>query len=610
MSAETATLIHLCADMLLAIVGVALALLVVWHDPWRRSNQYFALCMGIFTAFAVLNMVWAVIRLLDLQPNLVPRGLITLYVLGLMMVFNFVLRFAQLPHRLRMVERAISMPVAGLYVATIWLTDVYYDFQPDGFATYRYQVSLAGRVGLALILTYLVAMVVVLHRQRSPLARELTAPAAVLALGVISVSFVPEARRVALNTVALAVAAIMLGRLVLKVQVFQPLFDLNAELALKNAELIEASRLKSEFLANMSHELRTPLNSIIGYTDMVHDGAYGGLTALQEDRLEKVTRNGRLLLELINHVLDLSKIEAGRLELNCGPVETTALLDDLLHDYQPAAAAKGLSLVRGYDRLPTLYADELRVRQILASLISNAVKFTEQGVVIVRGHLDAERQQVVISVADSGPGIDPAEQEHLFDGFQQAGAVRAQGGTGLGLVVARRLAEIHGGNLWFESVVEHGSVFHVALPAASDSPPYTAVLRPRRQGSGPVVLAADANYETLKMVQDALEPVGCRVYGACSGKAALRLTRELRPALILLDAHLPDQSGWDVLRALRDDPTTARIAVIVLAAPDAERPPAPTHPDGTLSKPVRAASLLAEARRLLGDKALRREVAR
>jgi len=611
MSAEAATLIHLCADALLAVVGVALALLVVWHDPRRRSNQYFALCMGIFTAYAVLNMAWAVIRLLDLAPDLVPRGLITLYVLGLMMVFNFVLSFAQLPRPLRAVERAISMPATAVYLAVIWLTDVYYDFQPEGFATYRYRVAPAGRLGLALILAYLLAMVIVLHRQRSPRARALTPPAAVLALGVIVVSLVPETRRIALNTVALSAAAIMLGRLVLQVQVFQPLFDLNAELALKNAELVEAARLKSEYLANMSHELRTPLNSIIGYTDMVHEGAYGALTPLQADRLDKVTRNGRLLLDLINHVLDLSKIEAGRLDLHCALVDVTALLDDLLTEYQPAAAAKGLSLVRGYDRLPTLYADEQRVRQILAGLISNAVKFTVQGVVIVRGRLDAERQQVVISVADSGPGIDPVEQEHLFDGFQQPGAQRAQEGSGLGLVVARRLAEIHGGNLWFESVVDHGSVFHVALPAAPDSPPYAAVLRPRRQGSGPVALAVDDDREALLAAQSALEAAGCRVYGACNGRAALRLVAELHPALILLDVHLPDQTGWEVLRALRDDPAAARVPVILLAAPDDGPPPGAPSPDATLARRAPPGALRAEARRLLGAKALRgREVGR
>jgi signal transduction histidine kinase len=167
----------------------------------------------------------------------------------------------------------------------------------------------------------------------------------------------------------------------------------------------------------MSHELRTPLNSIIGYTELVTKGTYGTLTELQHDRLNKVNRNGRTLLELINDVLDLSRIEAGRLILSMETVSTAELLDSLMDEFRPQAEQKGLSLVRGYGHLPALHADITRARHILSNLLSNAIKFTDQGAVIVRGHFDPGSQRVVITVTDTGPGIPPDRQDRLFDAY-------------------------------------------------------------------------------------------------------------------------------------------------------------------------------------------------
>jgi signal transduction histidine kinase len=198
-----------------------------------------------------------------------------------------------------------------------------------------------------------------------------------------------------------------LGRAVVNYQVFQPLADLNAELARKNAEIQEATLKKSQFLANMSHELRTPLNSIIGYTELVDNGTYGALGEVQQDRLRKVTRNGRVLLDLINDVLDLSRIEAGRVEARPRPVPTTDLLNSLIAEFEPQARARGLEMVRGYGKLPAMRVDEDLTRQILSNLLSNAVKYTDTGSVIVRGDFDESRHQVVLTITDTGLGIDP-----------------------------------------------------------------------------------------------------------------------------------------------------------------------------------------------------------
>ncbi|MDW8298847.1 MAG: GAF domain-containing protein [Anaerolineae bacterium] len=254
-------------------------------------------------------------------------------------------------------------------------------------------------------------------------------------------------------------------------------------LAVENADLyaraLEANELKSQFLATVSHELRTPLNAIMGYTEMIIKGVYGSLTGKQHERLQRVYDNATHLLALINDVLDLAKIESGRLTLNTEPLDVQPVLQDAIAQIAPLAEAKHLSVYIDVPQgLPRVEADRVRLRQIVLNLLSNAVKFTRKGGITVRAYqwqLAAPLEGVpltagnwlCIAVADSGIGIAPEHFEVIFDAFRQVDGsiVREFQGTGLGLPITRQLVEMHGGKIWLESEVGRGSTFTVALPA-------------------------------------------------------------------------------------------------------------------------------------------------
>jgi len=256
-------------------------------------------------------------------------------------------------------------------------------------------------------------------------------------------------------------------------------------LAVDNADLyaqaLAANELKSQFLATMSHELRTPLNAVMGYTEMVMGGVYGELNPTQKDRLQRVYSNAQHLLDLINDILDLAKIESGRLTLNPEPIAVQPLLETALSHITPLAEAKRLRLEASYaPELPTVNADTIRLRQIMINLLSNAVKFTREGGITVTASLLAvpdaslpegiqlpNGQWVCVRVTDTGIGIARENFEMIFDAFRQVdgSAVREYPGTGLGLSITRHLVELHGGKLWLESEVGRGSTFSVAFPA-------------------------------------------------------------------------------------------------------------------------------------------------
>jgi PAS domain S-box-containing protein len=241
-----------------------------------------------------------------------------------------------------------------------------------------------------------------------------------------------------------------------------------AEVAMEIArdQAVEASRVKSQFLANMSHELRTPLNAIINYTQLALDGIYGDLTEPQRDRLSKVVRNGHNLLALVNDVLDLSKIEAGQVELSLGLVKTGTFITQVVEMLRPLAEKKHLELYYVDSQAPNLWVDEMRTRQILTNVIGNAIKFTRQGRIVVEA--EAADDFVRISVTDTGIGIPSEAQKRIFDQFWQvdSSTTREYEGTGLGLAICKRLVEMHGGRISVESRVNEGSRFHIFLPAA------------------------------------------------------------------------------------------------------------------------------------------------
>jgi signal transduction histidine kinase/CheY-like chemotaxis protein len=594
-------LLTIGANITLAVFAMALVILALWRKGWqRRGNEYFAMCMLIFACYGVSNALGQVTNVFDeLDPRILLFTSTSLYIAGAVLLFNFVITFAELPNRIRRIEHILSGPVILIALWLVWTERIYVAAPQQTPDEFHYHITNLG-IGFVLIgFIYMLIGIGRLYRQRSTKAQELGLPMIVMILGAISYLSGAWLRSHAINAIALTMAVIMLGRVLLKYQVFDPLVQLNAELDLKNKELEEATTRKTQFLANMSHELRTPLNSIIGYTDLVVNRTYGDLSEIQVDRLQKVSRNGRLLLELINDVLDLSKIEAGKMELSFSRVPTSDLLDNLLALYEPRATEKKLRLVKGYSQLPAMWVDETRARQIFSNLLSNAIKFTNEGVVIVRGHFDEPAHQVVISITDTGIGIDGERSEKIFEAFYANTTSAPQEGTRLGLALARRLSELHSGRLWFNSVLGKGTTFHVSLPAADNAYEPAPLLWPRMNNRGPVILAIDDDTEAIEVLQGQLESHDFLVYGACSPNDALRLAHDLHPALITLDVMMPGMDGWEVLAVLRSDPDTAEIPIIVLTATDERQKALGAGANAFLRKPIQPAPLLEQIHMLL-----------
>ncbi|HML24497.1 MAG TPA: ATP-binding protein [Aggregatilinea sp.] len=583
MHTSTATLFSIGATVTLAIIGMALVLLVVWQDPYRRSNQYFGLASLTMAVYGIFASLWRVIQQFDLEPRPIFYVLATLYIVAVVLLCKFTLAFAEVSTRIRRADILVSVPLMAGSIALIWTDQAYKDFIPADSGSYRYSFTPFGYVMTGMGIAYLLACIFILRRQHTLKSREMMLAMTLMLVGVTGLSVIPILRRYPFNSLAIAISMVSLGRQVIKYQVFQPLEDLNAELALKNAEIIEASRAKSQFLANMSHELRTPLNSIIGYTDLVLNRTYGDVTETQVDRLEKVRRNGRLLLELINDVLDLSRIEAGRLELSFSRVDTTTLLDGVVQQFAGRALEKGLTLIRAYGDLPVLWADEGRTNQILTNLLSNAVRYTEKGCVIVRGHYDASLNHVIISITDTGIGIPIDQQTLIFNAFMETDGrlTRAQDGTGLGLAITQQLVKLHHGDLWFESVEGSGSTFHVALPAALDDAASSPLLKPRNQKSGALVLVIDRDADAIRRLQDVMETDHLRIYGTCGANDGLMLAHELRPDLIVLDLAFMPEGGPQTLEALRCDPNTMHIPIVAVTE-HGELDPLPDNTDRVL----------------------------
>jgi signal transduction histidine kinase/HAMP domain-containing protein len=237
------------------------------------------------------------------------------------------------------------------------------------------------------------------------------------------------------------------------------------EIEVKGRELQTANKHKSEFLANMSHELRTPLNAILGYTELIIDNIYGDVPDKIKDVLERVEKNGRHLLNLINDVLDLSKIEAGGLTLSLKDYSMKDVIQTVFTSVEALAAEKNLDLkMEVSEDLKTGKGDEQRIAQVILNLIGNAIKFTEQGTIVVKANVSNE--SFLISVSDTGPGLSETDQKDIFDEFRQvdSSSTRAKGGTGLGLSISKKIAEMHGGRIWVDSVLGKGSTFSFTLP--------------------------------------------------------------------------------------------------------------------------------------------------
>lgn len=369
------------------------------------------------------------------------------------------------------------------------------------------------------------------------------------------------------------------------------------ELTAQSLALEQASRHKSEFLASMSHELRTPLNAVLGFSEVLLERMFGDINERQEEYLRDIHGSGRHLLELLNEILDLSKVEAGRMELAYSDVDLRLALDEAVGMLRERATARGVDLrVEADADLGLIYSDHLRVKQVLLNLLTNAVKFTPDGGAVV---LRAVRRptEVDITVTDTGIGVPESDRERIFETFQQGGRGSSrEEGTGLGLTLSRRIVELLGGRMWLESEVGLGSTFGFSVPArpaaatsglGDDDP----------DGVGRVVVIED-DPRSLDLFTALLSAADLRVTAARDGQTGLEAVRRVRPHAVLLDIRLPGIDGWAVLDALKSDPATADIPVIVVSIVDERSRGLALGAAEYLVKPVGHEALLAALARV------------
>ncbi|NTU81710.1 MAG: PAS domain S-box protein [Chloroflexales bacterium] len=392
----------------------------------------------------------------------------------------------------------------------------------------------------------------------------------------------------------------------------QRVVERTAELSRANAALVAAVKAKDEFLANMSHELRTPLTTILGRTELLREQIYGPLTEPQGTAIHSIAASGQHLLTLINDILDLAKIEAGKIELQLAPVDVDLLCQQSRQLVVERATRKRITLTTTLDpQVTSIQADALRLKQILVNLLTNAVKFTpEGGEVGLEVEGDPERQTATFTVWDTGIGIAPEDQGRLFQPFVQLDSAlnREYTGTGLGLALVLRLAERHGGSVALESTLGAGSRFSVTLPwtwpehaGSMPAPPADGaelplgVGGPAEPGARPVILLAEDHEANLQILHDALAAAGYAVVVARNGMEAVALAVDQHPALIVMDIQMPVLDGLEAIRRIRASGlhTTPIIALTALAMRgDRERCLA-AGADDYLTKPVHLRTLMA-----------------
>jgi signal transduction histidine kinase/CheY-like chemotaxis protein len=409
--------------------------------------------------------------------------------------------------------------------------------------------------------------------------------------------------------------------------------DLERKVRERTLELERANSLKSEFLANMSHELRTPLNAIIGFSELLLDPGFGPLSEDQRGYAADIHSSGRHLLNLINDILDLSKIEAGKMRLRREVFPLGPVVEEAMALLRVDAARKRLTFTTDVESSrDRLEADRSKVKQVLSNLLSNAVKFTPSGgAVTVR--LRGDGAWIHLAVEDTGIGIRPEDQARIFDAFTQVDGslARQYQGTGLGLTLVRRFVEMHGGRVSVESLPERGSRFLVDLPGRrppaeeepvgeetpSDGP---AVMAPGDGGgagatgasSDDPIFVIEDNPSNLKLVRDLLRSRGYAVASSSTGEEALDALKFLRPRLILIDVQLPGMDGLQVARVLAARPAIRDVPIVALTAhamPGDEERAREAGCIAYVSKPIEAAAFLSLVERLLGRDRPRPEAA-
>ena len=379
----------------------------------------------------------------------------------------------------------------------------------------------------------------------------------------------------------------------------------NKELDLRNREVERATRLKSRFLASMSHELRTPLNAIVGFSDLLAEQTAGALNDKQKRFVNHIKQGSAHLLQLINDILDLSKIEAGQLELRSERFHVSEALPEVLSTIRPLAMAKQITIQHLQEADLPVYADRVRFKQILYNLLSNAVKFTPKN-----GQISIECADngdfITISVTDTGIGIRPADQGIIFEEFRQVegGKDSTQEGTGLGLAITKRLVEQQGGQISLTSEPGKGSKFTFTLPAGARTKTLgthaASATAPRRAPTGevrkPLVLVVDDEVPARELLASYLDSE-YRTVSAESGDEAVKKAQQLRPDAITLDVMMPGGSGFETMIALRTNPETANIPIIIVSIVDQKQVGFALGAADYLIKPIRKTVLLETIRK-------------
>jgi PAS domain S-box-containing protein len=371
----------------------------------------------------------------------------------------------------------------------------------------------------------------------------------------------------------------------------------NAELQLRNREVERATQLKSQFLASMSHELRTPLNAIVGFSDLLAERIAGDLNEKQSRFVGHIKTGSAHLLQLINDILDLSKIESGQMDLHLEDFYVGDVLPEVLSTIRPLAMVKRIEVTQSIESVLTASADRVRFKQVLYNLLSNAIKFTpEGGKIRIEGWSDGDFSRIVVS--DTGIGIRREDQELIFEEFRQASETTrgVKEGTGLGLAITRRLVQQHGGRLWVVSEQGNGSQFSFTIPKSVMNPGDPVVSATRHFAANPAkpqIMVVDDDPVARELLCSYLDGEGYTVVTAKSGQEALDSARVLRPDAITLDILMPNGSGFGTLYDLRNTPETATIPVVIVSVVDQRNLGIALGAADYLVKPVDRSLLLA-----------------
>lgn len=374
----------------------------------------------------------------------------------------------------------------------------------------------------------------------------------------------------------------------------------------------EVDRMKTEFISTVSHELRTPLTSIKGYVDLILDGEAGEINEIQRDFLEIVKQNNDRLVDLINDLLDVSRMESGRVKLQKEPLALRELIKEATVSIENLAKNKDMTITLNLPKdIPPVIADRQRTLQIVVNLLSNAIKYTPpKGKIVIS--VRPQDGFLATSISDNGIGIPAEHLDRLFVKFYRVDSslTGEVGGTGLGLAIVKSIVDLHGGQVWAESKVGKGSTFTFTLPLDKGKEERKRAIPPSRVtlAKGDKILVVDDEPDIVRLIEIHLEKGGFKVISAFSGPEALRLAEEEKPSLITLDIMMEDMNGFEVLRALKDNPKTAHIPIVMLSIIADEYKCLRVGASSFLTKPIEPKKLIGVINNLLDRKVQKKNI--